>query len=142
MRRLALAGALLLALPATAHAGVYARVTPDRVVLGNELVERQWSRAPFETTALTDKRRRTWSQDEPDFTLELGGGVPVASDAFHVDRATVTRIARGGMRVSMDLSGPPGLTATRIAEAYPGVAGFRTQTILHPGAPLTLSGAA
>src|SRR5205085_10679976 len=70
------------------------------------------------------------------------GAVPLASDAFHVDRATVTRIARGGMRVSMDLSGPPGLTATRIAEAWPGVAGFRTQTILHPSAPLTLSGAA
>jgi hypothetical protein len=44
--------------------------------------------------------------------------------------------------VTMELSGIPGLTITRTAEVYPGIAGFRTQTILHASAPLTLSGAA
>ena len=32
----------------------------------------------------------------------------------------------------MQLTGPAGLTATRIAEAYPGIAGFRTQTVCSP----------
>ena len=141
MRRLALAVALLALWAPAARADVYARVSEAAVVLGNEMVERTWSSAPFETTALVDKRTRSWSRNEPDFTLELGG-VPVASNAFHVDRASVTKLPRGGRRVSMELSGVPGLTVTRIAEAYPGLAGFRTQTILHPSAPLTLSGAA
>ncbi|MFL5913708.1 MAG: alpha-galactosidase [Gaiellaceae bacterium] len=126
--------------PAAARADVYARVTPTSVVLGNELVERTWSRAQFETTALVDKRTRTWSRNQPDFTLNLGA--PVSSDAFHVDSASVTKLPRGGRRVSMELSGFPGLTVTRMAEAYPGIAGFRTQTILHPSVPLSLSGAA
>jgi hypothetical protein len=55
--------------PATAQAqdvragGAYARVTPTEVVLGNGLAERRWSRAPFRTTALVDKRGagRAWS---------------------------------------------------------------------------------
>jgi hypothetical protein len=37
--------------------------------------------------------------------------------------------------------GGPALRAERIAEAYPGVAGFRTRTVLHPAAPLSLTGA-
>src|SRR5207247_6573767 len=114
------------------------RVTDTEVVIGNQAAERRWSQTPFETTALTDKRAggRTWSKDEPDFTLELGGAVPLASDSFHAGDVSVTKLARGGLRVAMELAGPPGLTVTRVAEAYPGVAGFRTQTILHASAPL------
>jgi hypothetical protein len=154
MRR-AGAGALLAAFalwaPAAAAAPadyrdgpVYARVTPIRVVLGNQFAERRWSLAPFETAALVDKRDggRTWSQNEPDFTLQLAGLAPLGSDVFHAGSVSVTKLERGGLRIAMELSGPPGLSATRVAEAYPGVAGFRTQTILHPAAPLTLSGAA
>jgi hypothetical protein len=147
VRRAAVLGALACALAHAAAAAAatdppaYARVTATEVVLGNQLVERRWSRAPFETTALVDKRARTWSRDEPDFTLELAG-VPVASDAFHTGAVTVTKLAGGGVRVSMELSGVPGLTVTRSAEVQPGVAGFRMQTVLHPSAPLTLAGAA
>jgi hypothetical protein len=123
---------------------VYARVTDTEVVLGNQAAERRWSRTPFETAALVDKRAggRVWSRDEPDFTLQLGGAVPLASDAFGADSVTVAKLPRGGLRVEIELSGPPGLTVTRTAEAYPGVAGFRTQTILHATAPVSLSGAA
>src|SRR2546421_5545521 len=135
VRRCALVLAALALWPAAARADV--RVSPTSVVLGNGLVERTWSRAQFETTDLVDRRTRTWSRNEPDFTLHLGGA-PVPSTAFHVDSVSVT----GGRRVTMELSGVPGLTITRIAEVYPGVAGFRTQTILHASAPLVLSGAA
>jgi hypothetical protein len=53
----------------------------------------------------------------------------------------VERLARGGLRVEMRLAGPAGLAGTRIAEAYPGIAGFRTQTVLESAAPLPLTGA-
>src|SRR3954470_10695399 len=141
---------LVLALPAVARAGtfrdgsVYANVTPTEVVLGNSVAERRWSRAGLVTTALVDKRGRdaTWSAGRRDFALDLAGRTDLGSEQFSVTGAKVTRLARGGLKVSMELASPlPGLTATRTAEAYPGVAGFRTQTILHPAAGLALSGA-
>src|SRR3954447_24189774 len=135
----------VLALPAPAQArSVYARVTADEVVLGNSLVERRWARDGLVTRALADKRAggRTWSAGRRDFALDLAGRAQLGSDRFRVAAARVTDIARGGLRVTMDLVSPvPGLTATRVAEVWPGVAGFRTQTILHPAAGLALSGA-
>src|SRR4051812_7975151 len=146
MRRWVLAALLLLVvLPAPARAdGVYARVSADEVVLGNALVERRWARDGLVTRALVDKRGggRTWSAGRRDFALDLAGRAELGSERFRVIGVDVTRIARGGTRVSMALSSPvPGLTATRIAETWPGVAGIRTQTILHPAAGLALSGA-
>jgi hypothetical protein len=121
---------------------VYARVTATRVVLGNDLAERRWARPRLRTLELTDKRdgTRRWARGTPDFTLSIAGA-PLSSTSFKVTRAVVTRLERGGLRVTMSLSGPPGLNATRTAEAYPGVAGFRTQTVLEPAAGLVLSGA-
>ncbi len=121
---------------------VYAEVTDDRITLGNSVAERSWSREPFTTLELIDKRRggRIWSRHAPDFRL-LGTGAPLASDQFTVTGAEIGRLARGGLRVTIALAGPAGLVATRIAEAYPGIAGFRTQTILEAPAPLTISGA-
>ena len=46
-----------------------------------------------------------------------------------------------GLRVEIELAGPAGITATRIAAAYPRIAGFRTQTIVESLAPLPLTGA-
>jgi hypothetical protein len=139
--------ALLGAAPARAqtfHDGdVYARVTPGEVVLGNELAERAWSRDGLRTKRLVDKRApgRTWSVGSRDFTLSLPAG-EVGSEAFTVESVEVRRLSRGGLRVSMHLALAGGaLGATRIAEAYPGVAGFRTQTILESAAPLALRGA-
>jgi hypothetical protein len=121
---------------------VYADVTPERVTLGNALVERSWSRDRLVTLELRDKRRGgfVWSRIQPDFRLSVGGPA-LRSDQFAVTGAAVEKLPRGGLRVTMTLSGPAGLGGTRIAEAYPGVAGFRTQTVLVPAAPMTLAGA-
>ena len=152
MRRVAVLLCLLIAaLPAAARAdqvtragSVYARVSPTRVVLGNSLVERRWARSGLVTTALVDKRGggMTWSANRRDFALDLSGRAELGSDLFTVTGVRIAKLARGGLHVAMELSSPvPGLTATRVAEAYPGVAGFKTQTILHPAAGLALAGA-
>src|SRR4051812_6693725 len=138
---------IVMALPAAARAetvrdgSVYAEVGPASIALGNSLVERRWDRARFRTAALTDKRSRAWSSGRRDFSLELVGGAELSSEAFHTTAARVARLPRGGLRVAMELAGPDGLSATRVAEAYPGVAGFRTQTTLRSTAPLALAGA-
>ena len=127
-------------------ADVYAEVGPSEVVLGNSVAERRWSRDRLHTTLLLDKRRggRSWGAGGRDFSLSLGG-IEIGSEAFSVESASVSRLPRGGLRVTMDLGGPPGapggLRAVRVAEAYPGIAGFRTQTILLAAAPLAIAGA-
>ena len=122
--------------------GVYADVTAQQVTLGNSLAERSWNRAGLTTLELRDKRGRdhVWSRDTPDFRL-FGLGAPITSDQFTVTGVQVKHLDRGGLGVEMQLTGPAGLTATRIAEAYPGIAGFRTQTVLESVAPLPLTGA-
>ena len=121
---------------------VYADVTADRVTLGNSVAERSWSRDAFVTLELRDKRRggRVWSAGAPDFRL-LGAGAPITSEQFTLTAVEVERLPRGGLRVEMRLAGPAGLAATRIAEAYPRIAGFRTQTVLESSAPLSITGA-
>ena len=120
---------VLLVLPAAAGAKVTVKVTADRVVLGNGIVERSWSRGSFRTIALTDRRGkdRTWSRDSRDFVLGVEGA-ELGSDRFSVEAVNVRRLPRGGRRVTMTLGGIPGLTVERVAEAYPGIAGFRMQT--------------
>ena len=154
MRRLPLlctAAALVAATaPAIAHAdadetragSVYARVTGSEVVLGNAVAERRWSRDALRTTALTDKRGqdRSWSSGSRDFSLTVGAAT-IGSEQFSVDDVKVTDLPRGGLRVTMSLSGVPGLAATRTVEAYDGIAGFRTQTTVTPAVPLPLRGA-
>ncbi len=135
--------ALAAAAPAS-QAGVYARAGADEVVVGNDLVERRWSREALRTVALVDKRRggRAWAQPHRDFTLKLAGGTQVSSDAFHVVSVATERLPRGALRVRMALAGgPAGLRAERTAEVFPGIAGVRTQTTLESSTPLTLSAA-
>ncbi|MEA2308595.1 MAG: alpha-galactosidase [Thermoleophilaceae bacterium] len=140
---------MLAAAPAAADTldsgDVYARVDSKGVALGNALAERTWSRAALRTTSLLDKRAggRRWSTDSRDFTLHLTGAT-VGSESFRVAAATLARLPRGGIRVTMRLvgSGPAaGLGATRVVEAYPGVAGFRAQTTLSSATPLVLTSA-
>ncbi|HEX8075184.1 MAG TPA: alpha-galactosidase [Thermoleophilaceae bacterium] len=142
------------ALPAAARAAdggslasgdVYASYDGTSVVLGNGVAERAWSRAPFRTAGLIDKRDggRSWSRGSRDFLLEAGG-VQIGSESFSVRAVQLSRLPRGGVRVAMTLagSGPAAaITAQRVAEAYPGVAGFRTQTTLTSATPLVLSAA-
>ncbi len=122
---------------------VYARFDGKSVTLGNAVAERDWSRQPLRTTTLLDKRSggRRWSADSRDFLLSVGG-VQIGSEAFRVASVGLERLPRGGIRVTMRLAGSgaaAGLTAVRTAEAYPRVAGFRTQTILTSATPLVLS---
>lgn len=151
MRRAVAVVALLAATawtPATAGAADYrdgsvrAHVSPTQVVLSNNLVERRWDRTAFRTSAIVDKRGRdrVWSAGRRDFSLTVAG-VQVGSETLHVESVDVTGLDRGGLRVRMELSAPvalPGLAITRIAEAYPGVAGVRVQTVLESPAPLAL----
>ncbi len=123
----------------------YARVDAAQVTLGNSVAERRWSRTTFRTVELFDKRAggRLWSSGGPDFTLNVGG-VQISSASFSVSSVAVDRLPRHGIRALISLSGSgpaTGLTATRIAEVYPGIAGFRTQTILTATAALPLSSA-
>ena len=68
---------LALATPAAAvdysDGSVYARVTATEIVLGNSLVERRWTRSPFRTSTLVDKRAggRRWGWPGRDFRLSL-----------------------------------------------------------------------
>jgi Melibiase len=122
---------------------VYAQIGETSIQLGNSLASRRWTRAPFRTAELVDRRGidRTWSAGSPDFVLSLGA-LELESDAFTVRSATVTRLERGGLRVAMSLTAPlgvPGVSVTRIAEAYPAVAGFRTQTVIDSSVALTLT---
>jgi alpha-galactosidase len=145
-----LAGAVLaLAAPPVAQADieyrdgpVFARVGATSIELGNTQITRRWSRTPFRTQALVDRRGadRTWSTSSRDFALTVGG-LQLGSEAFTVQSVTVTTLARRGLRVTMRLAAPlrlPGLAVTRIAEAYPAIAGVRTQTVIESAAPLLL----
>lgn len=118
---------------------VYARVTDSQIVLGNSLVERTWDRGTFRTTALVDKRAggKTWGNIHPDFSLEIAG-VPLTSESFRVSSVSVKQLIRG-LRVSLELTSPT-VDATRVVEAYDGIAGFKTRTVLQPKVPLVLSG--
>ncbi len=132
----------------TRDGDVYAELTGSEVVLGNDLVERRWTRESFETAAMVDKRDggEAWSEGHRDFTIGLGAA-ELGSESFNVGDAEVERLPRGGLRLTMTLvPGPPadaaGLaTITRVAEAYPGVAGFRTQTTIASAAPLAITSA-
>jgi hypothetical protein len=143
-----LAAAVALAAPGVARGEVYrngsvrADVGAATIELSNSAVSRSWTRSPFRTTALVDRRGtdRTWSTGSRDFALSLGG-VELGSEAFAVESVSVSNLARGGLRVTMRLAAPlrlPGVAVTRIAEAYPNVAGFRTQTVIESAAPLVL----
>lgn len=131
----ALAVAAAVTPPQAQASTVYSRVDATQVVFGNELVERRWSRAAMRTLALHDKRGRgwTWSRATPDFALGA-----IRSDAFTITRVDRTDLPNGGARLTMTLTGVPGLAVRRIVEAYPGVAGFRTQTVIEPTAGLAL----
>ncbi len=138
---------------ATCDSGVCAEVTADRVVLANGLALREWDRAAFATASLVDQRTGTsWTKPSADFVLRLAG-LELPSTLFAAAGVEVTSLPRGGLRVRFDLrpaSGllplavplalPLALAVERVVEAYPGVAGFRSETTITSAVPLVLSG--
>jgi len=149
VRRLALVVVAALALSAAPASGetyrdgsVSATVTASAIELSNGQVSRRWTRTPFLTQSLADFRRggRKWSTKSRDFDLSFVGQ-RVRSDQFTVSSVDVVELGRGGLRVTMGLVSPltlPGVLVKRVAEAYPGVAGFRTQTVIESAVPLVL----
>ena len=131
--------AVLLCAPA-AHAetltdrGVTATVGAERVTLANSKVERTWERAGLRSSIAGV------TAPGPDFTLTVAGQELDSTD-FRVDGVTLATAKRGGVRVTMQLTSKtlPVLSATRVVEAYEGVAGFRSQTTLTSAVPLLLS---
>ena len=123
---------------------VYAEVTDDGVTVGNDLVERTWTRTGWATTSFTDKRSGSVVQGgaAPDFTLDVGLS-EVASDVFNATSVTVEEIP-GGLSLQAVLvladGTEPALAVTRTIEVYEGIAGMRTQTTLNSAAPLVLRG--
>ena len=151
MRRLILTTiALALALPGLGGAAtsthledadVYARVDAAGVVLGNAMVERRWAPGTLITTRLSDKRPGgiSTATPHPDFSFVLDG-VRIGSDRFQVANVVLSKLPRGGVRVTFTLKVAAIMIATRTVDAFPGVAGFASQTIVKPLVPLVVSG--
>lgn len=133
----------------TCEGSVCAEVTASAVELRNQVALRRFDRQSFRTVALTDRRAggRPWGGARADFALTLAGGLELNSRAFAVRDAAVTRLARGGLRVEMRLvprpgrAPVPGIEVDRTVEGYPGVAGFRSETLVRSTLPLVVAGA-
>ena len=122
---------------------VAANVGNGRATLGNGLVERTWDLAAFRTLRLVDRRGpdRTWGSEQRDFSLALGP-LSVGSERFTATAARTLRLAHGGVRLVLTLRTVlvPTLVVERTIDVYPGVAGFRSETVLRSSVPLVLSG--
>ncbi len=121
---------------------VYARVADEKAILGNGLVERRWELKSFRTTHLIDQRGDEWVLGRRHRDFALGFSMfELNSDAFSVSDVRVENLPRGGLRLMMTMSPPllPTLTVVRSVDAYPGVAGLRTETTLTSILPLALS---
>ncbi|MEY2567114.1 MAG: alpha-galactosidase [Actinomycetota bacterium] len=139
MKRLGLLLAALLVVAGVP--AVRAGSGPGEMTLSNGLVRWTWSRAPFRTTSIVDLRDGVQVAGESsDFALTLAG-VDVSSDQFTVTSVDEQAIA-GGRRLTFALAGPGGINATRTVDAFDGVAGFRSRTVLRPTALLALSATA
>jgi hypothetical protein len=106
------------AMPNGADAGTF--------TLSNGIVRRTWSLAPFRTAELVDLRTgRVWSRQSNDFRLGLSA-IEIRGDQLRVTRPpAVEPLAGGGTRVTFDLG-----IVHRLVEVYPGIAGFRSRTIV------------
>ena len=119
--------------PVSAAPGVSVRIAPDEIRVRNGVVSRTWRQTDggFLTTSFRDLRTgREWTAPggSPDFTVRVGG-VDLTSADFRLEGAVREGLAHGGIRVRMLLFSTP-FVVEYIVDAYPGVAGFRTQTVL------------
>ncbi|MGH2693035.1 MAG: CehA/McbA family metallohydrolase [Actinomycetota bacterium] len=112
----------------TQQGDAYGIVDGNSVTLGNSVVERKWTAAPFGTQQVVDKRTGLQAGASPDFRLSLAGDVELTGEDFTLSRATATEPEGGGVSVSMELSGPGGIGVTRTVSVYPGIAGFQVST--------------
>lgn len=127
----------------------YADIDQDGDVrLGNGIVERRWSAAPFETTAIEDRRTGVVTGSSPDLRLTLPGGQELTSRDLELVDVDTQRLDRGGLRLTMTLAPAAGAllpdgrvltgTVTREVTVFPGIAGFETRTTV--ALPVAFSG--
>jgi hypothetical protein len=121
-----------------------AQIDGERIVIGNGLVERRWTRKPYRTEALTDLRTgRVWTQDSADIALgilglevidrfEVSGEPQVETQDDGTVRVTTTLVPSIGVAL-------PLLRVIRTVELTPGIAGLRHETRLESLLPFTLS---
>lgn len=129
--------------PAQTSRPVTVQVDEARIVLGNGLIERRWTRAPYRTEQLVDLRSgRIWSQDSDDLALSLAGFDLIRS--FRVSgEPEVQTTPAGAVRVTTTLvptAVPLGLRVMRTVEMSPGIAGMRVETRIDSLLPFTVSG--
>jgi hypothetical protein len=129
-----------LAVPGRAErpaSGAWAVVRDGVLEVGNDLVVRRWSLAPFRTLSLVDRRTGdTVAGTAADAALDVVAGGRVTSlslDAFDAGTPVTTRLADGGVQVRVPV-GP----VDRLVEVHPGVAGMTLS--LSATAPLVVSG--
>jgi hypothetical protein len=126
--------------------GVYTEIDGDRVVLGNPLVHRTWSRSAFGTIEMIDHRTGFAVGAGADFRLESGPAVIASTDLAAVE-VRVEPVAHHGVAVTFVLAPiaappvpgepatPPIGTVERTYTLWPDVAGFQVDTSVSlPGA--------
>jgi hypothetical protein len=118
-----------------------AEIRPGAVVLRTATAERRWRPDRLVTTALADRRAGglIFARPHPDLALLLDG-LRLASDRMRVEGVAARRLPRGGVAVTFDLRLGGLLRVERTVEAYPGIAGFSSRTVLVPATPIVLSG--
>ena len=129
-----------LAAPSTATSTperAFARVHDGVLEVGNELVVRTWSLAPFRTLSLTDRRTGVVVAGAgTDGWLKLvtaGGKTDLSLDALSAEAPVITELADGGVSVRVPLG-----VVDRLVEVHPGVAGLTLS--LEATLPLVVSG--
>ena len=123
-------------------ADVCAASGPAGVTLSNSVVERGWRPDALVTTRIADRRPGAPPASmsaQPDFALVLDG-LEVSSDRMQMIGVALSRAERGGVRVTFSLSLLGLASVERIVEAYPGIAGFASRTVITPVVPLVISG--
>jgi hypothetical protein len=121
---------------------VCASAGPAGVTLSNSVAERSWRPDALVTTRIGDRRPGAdpmLTKSQPDFALVLDG-IEVASDRMQITDVALSRAERGGVRVTFTLSLFGLASIQRVVEAYPGIAGFASRTVITPLAPLVVSG--
>ena len=111
---------------------VYARIGATEIVLGNDLVERRWSRIRLRhdrASSTAAPARRTPAGPHRDFALRVGGAT-VGSERLTATGVSVDAPRQAACACGSPSTGLPGVQVTRIVEAYEGIAGIRSQT--HP----------
>jgi hypothetical protein len=133
-------GALAVPSAATPHPRnppAFARVHDGVLEVGNDLVVRAFSLAPYRTLSIIDRRtREVVAGPGADGWLELvtgDGTTAVPLDSFDAGEVSTRRLPDGGVSVRVPLG-----QVTRLVEVHPGVAGLTMS--LEAAAPLVVSG--